>query len=83
VTKSSSEDIPNENAQPGVGEGKTLVWPWKSEKSRDEDIVSVNFEDFVLPIKLVIVRFTEYPKSFEIKGYNQFDEPVTICKEEE
>lgn len=80
VIKSSSEEIPDNNAAPG---DKNKTWPWKSEKGRDTESVIVNFGEIILPINRVSIKFGDYPKAFEIVGYNQFEEPIKFCKEED
>lgn len=83
VIKSSSEEIPDNNASPGFGAEKNKTWPWKSEKGRDTESVIINFGEIILPINKVTINFGDYPKAFEILGYNQYEEPIKFCKEED
>jgi len=40
-----------------LGVDKIKVWPWKSEKGRDSETVTVNFGENILPVKKVSVQF--------------------------
>jgi len=66
IIKTSSGELPATNAMPSVAGSVPNPWPWKSEKGRDTEKVTVNFGDVILPIKTVSVKFSEYPKAFNI-----------------